>query len=584
MKRNALFILCLPVCIAAAAGQADGFLIDRTGRHSELVHPDAGGKLRYVPDARGDILLDFSNCGYAGGGVAIPDVPTVMTLAPRPDGDDTARIQAAIDQLARRKLDQAGFRGALLLKRGAYRIGGALRVQSSGIVLRGEGQGEDGTLLIAKGKDRRTLVVVAGEGRAEVDTGGRQKIVDGRVPVGSRWVTVADASDFSVGQNVFVERNSNAAWIHEIGMDRILKRPDGTKPTKQWKPFTLTFDRVIKAIDGGRIELDAPISCAIEQKWGGGGVVAYTFPGRIRNCGVEYLRIISDFDKTVTDEQQGLGTYYSDEEHSSKPVSLDNVTTAWVRNITTRYFRSGISLEQGSKWVTVQDCVSLDMVARIFGGRRAVFGNHGQLGLVQRCYAETARHAFVIGSRVCGPNAFVDCISREEYNSSEPHHRWSVGGLYDNVHGFIRFQDRQWMGSGQGWAGANYLAWNTVGTLAVQSPPTARNLAIGTRGKRDPGYFALKGQQWQAENPGKPLPPYFSQEQGYWESHGTPVAPRSLYLAQLEDRLGSEAVLAVATPAQLDNTVHAAVLEHARSQGAKYTGGEQRSIGSDNLY
>mgnify|MGYP004153189883 CR=1 FL=1 len=29
---------------------------------------------------------------------------------------------------------------------------------------------------------------------------------------------------------------------------------------------------------------------------------------------------------------------------------------------------------------------------------------------------------------------------------------------------------------------------------------------------------------------------------GWWESHGTPVEPRSLYLAQLRDRLGEAAV------------------------------------------
>ena len=37
---------------------------------------------------------------------------------------------------------------------------------------------------------------------------------------------------------------------------------------------------------------------------------------------------------------------------------------------------------------------------------------------------------------------------------------------------------------------------------------------------------------------------------GWWESHGAPVAPRSLYLKQLEARLGAAAVQAVTTEAQ----------------------------------
>jgi hypothetical protein len=97
-----------------------------------------------------------------------------------------------------------------------------------------------------------------------------------------------------------------------------------------------------------------------------------------------------------------------------------------------------------------------------------------------------------------------------------------VGGLYDNVHAHMAFQDRQWMGSGHGWAGANYVAWNCEGTLVCQQPPTAQNWAIGFVGKKENGAF---------ERP-----------DGYWEALGKHVEPRSLYLKQLEDRLGNKSV------------------------------------------
>jgi len=54
------------------------------------------------------------------------------------------------------------------------------------------------------------------------------------------------------------------------------------------------------------------------------------------------------------------------------------------------------------------------------------------------------------GARVAGPIVFLDCRSERDYATSEPHHRWSVGGLYDNVDAQMAIQDRQWMGSGQG--------------------------------------------------------------------------------------------------------------------------------------
>jgi hypothetical protein len=42
---------------------------------------------------------------------------------------------------------------------------------------------------------------------------------------------------------------------------------------------------------------------------------------------------------------------------------------------------------------------------------------------------------------------------------------------------------------------------------------------------------------------------------GYWESYGTPVQPRSLYLQQLKDRMGEKAVLNITTEAQRNGRI-----------------------------
>ena len=52
------------------------------GNHSKLVYPGPDGRLVYVPDEKGNIIPDFSHCGYMGGGVALPDVPVVLTVRP----------------------------------------------------------------------------------------------------------------------------------------------------------------------------------------------------------------------------------------------------------------------------------------------------------------------------------------------------------------------------------------------------------------------------------------------------------------------------------------------------------------------
>src|SRR6185369_4690908 len=80
-------------------------------------------------------LMDFSTAGYGGGGVAIPGVAAKFSLTPS-GRDDTRLIQAAIDAVGMLPLDAQGFRGAVLLRGGTFRIEGQLRIQSSGVVLR----------------------------------------------------------------------------------------------------------------------------------------------------------------------------------------------------------------------------------------------------------------------------------------------------------------------------------------------------------------------------------------------------------------------------------------------------------------
>lgn len=70
------------------------------------------------------------------------------------DGDDTARIQAALDEVAARPLDGHGHRGALVLAPGVYEIAGTVRVRASGVVLRGSGAGADASYRTGRSRGR----------------------------------------------------------------------------------------------------------------------------------------------------------------------------------------------------------------------------------------------------------------------------------------------------------------------------------------------------------------------------------------------------------------------------------------------
>src|SRR6187551_3287715 len=117
------------------------------------VYPGANGKMVYVPDDQGNNILDSSHAGYRGGGVAIPTIPVRETIWPVV-GDNNQNIQAAIDKVSSRPLDADGFRGAVLLKAGYYKTAAPLRIQASGVVLRGEGMTDTGTILIGTGTGR----------------------------------------------------------------------------------------------------------------------------------------------------------------------------------------------------------------------------------------------------------------------------------------------------------------------------------------------------------------------------------------------------------------------------------------------
>jgi hypothetical protein len=99
-----------------------------------------GQRLRYTSDARGNRIMDFSHAGYGGGGVALPDVRAARTLDAVP-GDNTARIQAAIDEVSRLQPDASGLRGAVVLAAGTFDVAGTLTLAVSGVVLRGSGSG-----------------------------------------------------------------------------------------------------------------------------------------------------------------------------------------------------------------------------------------------------------------------------------------------------------------------------------------------------------------------------------------------------------------------------------------------------------
>lgn len=511
------------------------------------VYPGEDGRLVYTTDADGNNIPDCSHAGYGGGGVPIPSVAVKETVWPVA-GDNTANVQAAIDKVSALAPDHTGFSGAVLLKMGYYKMATPVTIQASGVVLRGEGEGDTGTILIGTGNPRAnapagpgrgqpTLIRIAGSAGWVTADETKQAVTDDYVPVGSRVIRVASARAFRPGDTVIVRRIGNQDWINAMGMN------GDTNARNNWRPFNVEWDRVVVEVQGNAITIDAPITCAIEKRWGGGEVLKYQDPGRIEKVGVENLRGMSEFDPTKRTREYGnmdrpnyLGDeYYADEDHYWNLITLDNIRNAWVRNVTALHFANSLAgTQRGSKWITVQDCTSREPVSRRMGARRFTFALRGELALVQRCHSDKGRHSFMMGQPTASSNVYLDCAATNPYSSSEPHEQWATGGLYDNVHAPLTA--RFWKDIVIGWGGGNTVFWNCEGPFLVQKPPTAQNFSFGHIGVDMVSYNTAFQD--------------LTKEGGYIESLDTHVSPRSLYLTQLSDRLGESALRNITTPSQ----------------------------------
>ena len=446
--------------------------------------------------------IDFSSCGYQGSETAIPLVPirAVVTAAAR--DDDRPQIQAAIDYVSSLEPDAAGFRGAVLLKGNAFTLRGGLQITASGVVLRGSEK--EMTSLRGHDLTRAPMIRVFGKPDIEITGGYSTTLADEVVPAGATQLTLEKIDGLVIGQRVLITRPSTEEWITAIGMDR-----EGIA----WKPGTrdVRWERRIVDIVGNSIKLDAPVTTALERRYGGARVETFAWPGRLSQVGIENLELISlpleaRDDASFSEARPWCG------------ITMENVENAWVRQVEfSRFPGSAVALWESTKNVTVQDCISSDPSSG-GGYRRHTFFTMGQQTLFLRCWSDHGRHDFSAGHCAAGPNAFVQCHANRASDFSGPIESWVSGLLYDNVTidgAGLHFENRWRAGSGVGWPAANCTIWQSnAAEIRISDPPGAANRAVGT---------------W-----GTPA------GDGSFENPDEFVKPRSLFAGQLAIRLGGE--------------------------------------------
>ncbi|HEV2320653.1 MAG TPA: hypothetical protein VGV18_12930 [Verrucomicrobiae bacterium] len=486
------------------------FLLTASGMdfaQADWVHFDSTGQtLVYSNDNLGNHLIDYSYAGYEGGGVAIPTNIPVQQTVNAARGDNTANIQNAINYVGGLTPDTNGFRGVVLLSPGTYEMDGTLTFNSNnGVILRGSGT--NNTTLVFYGTSG-TSIALSGGGVNHV-SGSTHYITDSYVPLGATNFDVDSTSGWAVGTQISVERPFTPPWISAIGMASL------------WGTNKITYytesERSITAINGNQVTVNIPLPTPIESQWttwnGNNHANAWQYTdGRLQKCGVENMTVASNFGLTNTAPNGGI-----------LAISLGNAENCWARNIAFNGYGGAVSC--GGKWNTVQDCTFANGPDNGSARPGAFEFYNAQLSLIQRVVGVNGFEHFLQTRDEGSGCVFLYCHTTGTNFDSGPHRLWATSLLTDNEYGTVNnIHDVITTGGGNGWGAGFSVFYNCRSvnhTIQCPSLPNHYNWWIGGLGANSSD---------------------LTTNAAVFDHDETEVAPQSLYLEQLKERLGGAAV------------------------------------------
>lgn len=484
-----------------------------TAWQSNMISIDESGEITYNNDSDGYRLPDFSHAGYKNGDAPIPYVPVVKVISPI-EGDNTYHLQQAFNSMEGFPLDNNGIRGAILLKKGLYPVKGPISLTHSGVVIRGEGYGNDpatSTIIYDYLRDddgyvsqRSVLKIGLNSGSWSYEKNNETPILDDIVPIGSYTVRIAKNANYNVGDVVCIYHPCSPKWLEAVNYGEV-GRPDFAA-VYAWDSTTanIQYHRyVTQKKDIGNeslITLDAPVFYPLNKSLSQSTL--YKFTNKVaQNIGIENIRITTN------------GDSINDEQHAWNCIYFQNLENCWAKNVVTTNFGKAGMIFQRSTRVTVDSCYSLDAAARSIGERMYNFSLSSmcQLILFQNCYARLSRHAFVSnGTSTVSGIVYYKCKSEAARTRSEGHRMWTQGMLFDSFEAFNPFTSKatelpvlglfnRWeQGSGHGWGAVNSVLWNcnlrtdhstpearfysptnARAQITLEKPPTSQNYAIG---------------------------------------------------------------------------------------------------------
>ncbi len=468
-------------------------------------------------------LPDFSYAGYQRGEQQIPHVSVSAVLEPV-SGCNSEQINRAIRRLSRRRKDENGFRGAILLSQGMYEITDEINIYSSGIVLRGEGPDKTFLYVNSTRFARKSAVKAVGPQSSDWSN----------YPRGERAIPmVADADDqatsvvvesrhrLSVGDDIIIRQRSSVEFSKAHGGDGRRLWPasnDNVAPK---------FARTITAVAGDTIYFDEPIRYPLKTKYG-----AFVFKAEfLTNVGIENLAI---------GFVEGLDTKNGGTTHRATAIMFSDVKDGWIRGVHS-FKRDDNSVHLQSygfafracKSITVEDCILRDPQNKNVGGNGYLYNPVMSDGILfKNCEAHNGRHNFTFVYPSSG-NVVTGCYSTN--SRSDLHQYLASENLFDNMTikgDSITAGNRDDKSQGAWWTSTKTVFWNIMGSGAIYLNSYDRGYAIGV----EPGIRVGKGPVNLLQDFADT---YHTDRQWIERKIQGELKPYSLYEAQLQQRLKS---------------------------------------------
>jgi hypothetical protein len=331
-------------------------------------------------------LPDFSYAGYHAGEKAIPTISVianVKTFGCLGDGktDDSPCLQNAID---------ATDLGALFIPKGRYLLTRQIQIRKSGLVLRGEGSGPDGTVLIwskglqeltgsiypwnwgASGLLRYSPPKTIPQPNSKTTAKILSKVADhpptGDLALGSNFATLtapAKRGDTQLQLSKTTGLLSGQFIVLTLtdpidrSLNACLHNNQDSNDYNQDMPFRWVVQ--IKKVNGNSIILVQPLRFDIRSVW----LPTINLYHPIEESGLENMRM--EFPDQVYAGHQLEPGYNA--------FSFEGALNCWAKNITIQNCDNGPSLEELTKNCTVLELTQLPRSTLTLNGR--ISGHHG---------------------------------------------------------------------------------------------------------------------------------------------------------------------------------------------------------------